>query len=74
MTLHVYRVKAQPATRYTIDLGVHGQHTFEIKPRAPIWTHCCKRRRYARNLVVHVYYDGNYFFCVPGHGCKRGKR
>lgn len=27
----------------------------------------------AVHLVAHAYYDGTYFFCRPGRGCKKGR-
>jgi len=30
----------------------------------------CDRRRIAANLIAHAYYDGTYFYCRRGTGCK----
>ena len=29
----------------------------------------CRKNRYAKNLVVHAYYDGTRFYCSPEKGC-----
>ena len=69
MTIHVYRASDQKATRYRETFG---DKTFIVTnpPRRCFPCKKCKRMRYARNLVVHVYYDGTYYFCAPGKGCK----
>jgi hypothetical protein len=30
----------------------------------------CRTKHRAENMIAHVYYDGVYFFCKPGKGCK----
>jgi hypothetical protein len=69
MQLHVYRAKAQPATRYVVEVGEH-RHWVRSSPRRPMLTSCCQQRRIAKNLLVQVYYDMTRVFCRPGKGCK----
>lgn len=77
MNLHVWRAKDQPATRFFIDLStfengsVKSQGFWETHPgNRLLRTMCCKKRRPARNLVAHSYFDGTWFYCVKGKGCK----
>jgi len=70
-TLHLYRAGEQPATRYRVGLNTRSPFWVTCHPRTQLWAMCCKRRRYARGLVVQVYYDAIYQWCKPGHGCKR---
>ena len=70
MSLHIYRASDQPATRHRVDLGDLGARWFTYPAHKRFWTHCCDQRRYAKNLIIHVYYDGSYFFCKTGKGCK----
>lgn len=67
--VHVHRAKDQPATRYVVELG---DHRFTVINRRRTMLPCfrCRRKRRAANLFVHAYYDGTYFFCKPGKGCK----
>ncbi len=69
MTLHIYRAKNQPATRFKTDFGSFVAWT-RYKRRTQLWANCCKKRRYATYLFAHVYYDGVWFYCRPGRGCK----
>ena len=64
-TVHVYRARAQPATSYHTDLG-----TLATNPAHRVFC-CfkCRKNRYAKNLVVHAYYDGTRFYCSPEKGC-----
>lgn len=77
MSVHIYRAKGQPATRHWIDLstivggkvkrrGFWSKH----KPRELLPAMCCRRKRIAANLVAHVYYDGTWFYCRDGKGCR----
>lgn len=70
MTLHVYRARNQPATRYRVELAPNDGVWIRSKPRALLPCFDCRKKHYAKNLLVHVYYDGTYFFCRPGKGCK----
>lgn len=74
MTLHVFTVRRQPATRYLVDPLGDGGIWIRNKPRTLLRTVCCKRLRVAANVAVQVYYDGVYASCRPGAGCKKGKR
>lgn len=67
---HIYRANAQPATRWRPPFD--DAPTFRNSPRKQLRCFTCGRRRYARNLTVHAYCDGVYFFCRAG-GCKRTK-
>jgi len=71
-SVHVFRAPSQPATRYRIDLG-DTSFTMVTRRRCLLPAMCCRRRRRAANLTAQVYYDGPYFFCRPGKGCKVGK-
>lgn len=67
--VHIYTAKLQPATRFKDDTGAR---TFWIRNpgnRLKL-TACCHERRPAKNLLVQVYYDRNYFWCKEGKGCK----
>lgn len=77
MTLHIYRAKDQPATRYWVDLSTwkNGRITrngfwVRCKRRALRYCHKCGKQRWAAYLTVHCYYDGTYYFCQKGKGCK----
>lgn len=70
MTLHVYRANGQPATRFFIELDNGRKLWTNFKPRTQLPAMCCKQKRIAANLVAHVYYDGTWFYCRPGCGCK----
>jgi hypothetical protein len=71
MTIHIYRVKDQPATCYRVKLGTGVKDIWvRIKPRTLLPCVKCRKKRYARNMKVHVYYDGTYFFCKSGMDCK----
>lgn len=67
--VHIYRAARQPATRFTVFIG---DHTFIVQHRRRTLIQCfsCRRRRRAANLFAQVYYDGTYFYCKPGKGCK----
>ena len=71
MTVHVFRAKDQPATRYVVDMGDGDRFTMRCRRRTQLPAFCCKQRRYAANLIAHAYYDGTYFFCRQGKGCKQ---
>lgn len=78
MSFHIYRAKDQSATRYAIAL-LKRNHWVKNPPNRLLSTSCCKVRgklawRPAKNLIAHVYYDGTYFFCRKGKGCKRGHK
>lgn len=69
MTLHIYRAREQRATRYTVDLD--GKLlTICNRRRRLFHCHKCKRLRWATNMSAHVYYDGVYYSCRAGKGCK----
>ena len=77
MTLHIYQAEDQPATRYWVDLST--MKNGRVK-RDGFWVRCksralrpcskCCKKRWACNMIAHVYYDGAYFFCKRGKGCR----
>jgi hypothetical protein len=72
MTIHIYTAEHQPATDFwdsNIDPPIHVRHD----PRMQIECRSCGRIRYARNMVVQVYYDDIRYFCGAG-GCKENKK
>lgn len=68
--IHVYRAKGQPATRFHIEIDDGRRIWTRIKPRATVPCSCCRRRRWAANATASVHYDGTWFYCRPGKGCK----
>lgn len=70
-TLHIHRARFQPATCYRVG-GIEEAHWVEHPARRTLRTFCCRRKRIAANLNVQSYYDGDYFTCKPGTGCKKG--
>ena len=69
--LHIYRAKLQPATRFVDDCdGIH-RFTSIYHARRQLPAFCCGKRRWASHLLAAVYYDGTYFYCQKGTGCKR---
>lgn len=72
MTLHIFRATGQPATRFTnphLNEPGKRKHWYRYSPRTQFWCWKCDRRRWAKSLVVHVYYDSTRFYCRKGHGC-----
>lgn len=72
MTLHIFRAKSQPATRFKTDFGSFVAWT-RYKRRTQLPANCCKKLRWATHLFAHVYYDGTWFYCRPGRGCKHAR-
>lgn len=73
MTLHIYRANDQPATRYKLVLDMpSGTKTIWMRSKQRTLFYCrmCRKKRWAGNLIAHVYYDGTWFYCRPGKGCK----
>lgn len=68
-TVHVYWREHQPATRFVVEAGEH-RHTFQYRRRATAQASCCGKRRWLAYLTVQVYYDGHYYWCRDGRGCK----
>lgn len=65
MTLvHIYRTHAQPAIRWTLDMG-EGKPPLVMTNGANrlLWCEACGRRRRARDMVAHAYYDHTSYFC-----------
>ena len=71
MTVHLYTAPAQPATKFRDTHTVSGRALVFTTPRYRLlWTSCCRKRRPAKNLLVHVYYDEMRYVCRPGKGCR----
>jgi hypothetical protein len=71
MSLRIYAESSQPMTRFT-DPHVPGEPlVITMDPRRQVFTDCCRKRRWAKNVRVQVYYDCLHRFCADGHGCRR---
>jgi hypothetical protein len=70
--VHLYTTKNQPATYYRFSWG-SGFVTMLNPPRRLLRCQKCNKRRWAAHCVVQTYYDGTYYWCAPGHGCKKAK-
>ena len=75
--VHIFRAKDQLATKYWVDLSSWESGKFKrdgfwvrCRRRALRYCHKCKKKRWAANLFIHVYYDMTLHFCKPGKGCK----
>jgi hypothetical protein len=71
MSLHLYTRPHQPATQITVHVFDEAPKTFRYRRRDVARASCCKARRWMGYLTVQVYYDGWYFWCRPGRGCRR---
>ncbi len=72
-TIHVYKAKDQPATKFvTIVQTPFMKHRVwtRYKARMLLPCHLCHKFRWAMNMYAQVYYDGVYFRCATGKGCK----
>jgi len=65
--MHIFTATKQKATSYKCDAGFR----VKFKPRKLIYCDMCKERRWAKNLSVKSYYDGDRFFCMIGKGCNK---
>lgn len=73
MSVHLFTAASQPATRFTNPhLSEPGKRRrfYQFNRRAQLWCWRCDKRRWAANLVVHVYYDSTRFYCRDGRGCR----
>lgn len=70
---HIHHATEQPATRFAIEAGGTRRTWIKFPARHPLWCRKCRRKRWAANLTAQVYYDGTYFSCKPGKGCKAGR-
>ena len=70
MNVHIFRARDQSATNFVIDVDGLPPKRLRTPRNRLLWTMCCDKRRPAKNLIVHVYYDGIYYFCKAGKGCK----
>lgn len=66
--VHIYRAKDQPATNFAENF-LGRIMRFRNEPRSLLFAQCCGKKRQARNLIVHVYFDCTKFFCKPLKGC-----
>lgn len=67
MNVHVFAAKLQPATKY-VDHNFDKPRTFRNHPRRLLRCASCGVLRWAKNLLVQVYYDiPNVYSCKEGH-------
>jgi hypothetical protein len=72
MNLHIYTSPMQPLTKYV-------DHTFDPPWECStpggrlVYCECCRKRRFARDVVIQCYYDGARLWCAPGRGCNNPK-
>jgi len=69
---HLYTATMQPATCF-VDRNSDKPMWFRYKPRCILLARCCCKLRWAKHLLVQVFYDGWRFWCRPGRGCKKGE-
>lgn len=63
--IHVFAEREQKATSYKCNAGFR----VRFKPRKLLFCDNCGKQRWAKNLTVQSYYDGDRFFCIKGKGC-----
>jgi len=68
MNIHIYRADDQRATDY-VDHVLDTPHHYTNPAGRLLWAQCCWKRRPAKNLIVHVYYDCTNYFCARDKGC-----
>ncbi len=67
--LHIYTERLQPATGWkNTHSGEPIQMGFE--PENLIYSHCCGKKRPAKDCVVQCFYDELRIWCAPDRGCK----
>lgn len=66
MSGHVFTTVDQPATKY-LDRNIEPPLKCTNNPRRQLRCYTCGRVRWAKNMIVHVYYDCTRFFCAEGH-------
>ncbi len=70
-SVHIYTAEMQPATRYVVDFGAPMKRQwFKHSPRSLVGTWCCRKKRWAGNCGVQVFYDSIRTWCLQGKGCK----
>lgn len=69
MSDHIFTASMQPATNF-VDRNCEKPMRFRCKPQSRKFTYCCRKKRFARNLTVQVFYDSIRFWCRDGKGCK----
>ena len=73
--VHIYRADDQPATRFELPAFDVGKkpHVITNKPGRLLQCGSCYRKRRAKNMIAHAYYDGiNYFCRDKEYGRSRG--
>jgi hypothetical protein len=68
--IHFYMASHQPAHRFFIYFEGTSRHWVKRSKRSLVSTKCCDVKRWAGNCWAQAYYDGVYFFCRKGHGCR----
>ena len=70
--VHIFTAPSQPGTRDRIE-GPPGKRGFIIRhsPRSLLWCYSCRKRRWAANVTVQVYYDCTLATCRQGKGCRK---
>lgn len=65
-TVHVFVERKQPATDYWCS-HIEPPMRFQMDDRCRLRCYNCGRIRWAKNMLVQVYYDCTRFTCVEGH-------
>jgi len=69
--IHIHTAPMQPATRFVIHVRENGRRIWcRCSPRSLHRCSRCGRRRWAKNLLVQVFYDGIYHYCRNRDGCE----
>lgn len=64
--VHVYSARSQPMTKY-VDRNCKRPITVTHGEREVFMCSMCDRRRWAKNLMIQVYYDMSVIACREGH-------
>jgi hypothetical protein len=68
--VHIYTAESQPATRFVNHLSGRA-HWFRYPARSLFRCQRCGLKRWAKYVLVQVFYDHLNCWCAPGHGCNR---
>lgn len=68
---HIFSADAQPATRWR---DPYDQQWYRCNPRRQRRCHLCRRRRWAKSLLVQVYYDTIRVYCADTTACQHAQR
>lgn len=63
--VHIYTAPLQPLTMF-VDPFI-GPPAVTCSARRLYYCHECGRRRWAKNLVIQVFYDGSRIYCAEPH-------